>query len=119
MSLISAGSISLDSTFNPASINIFFDFWSNFLLVRPLKMKSENFFFLHQLEVCSLGADRFDLLVLTGVSVAKFLNFATFYLIFLHNTHKLSVCWSVCRSFLCVLSVCMSVLCTVQYVQYV
>jgi hypothetical protein len=80
-------------------------------------MKSENFFFLHQLEVCFLGADRFDRLVLTGVSVAKFLNFANFFLIFLHNTHILSVCWSVSRSFLCVLSVCMSVLCTVQYVQ--
>jgi hypothetical protein len=68
-------------------------------------MKSENFFFLHQLEVCFLGVDRFDRLVLTGVSVDKFLNFANFYLFFLHC---LSVCLVVVLFCVSCLSVCLS-----------
>jgi hypothetical protein len=59
-------------------------------------------------------------LVLTGVRVTSFLNITNFDLIFLHNTHILSVCLFVdlffilfCLSCLSVcLSVCMSVLCT-------
>ena len=68
---------------------------------------------------------RFVHLVLTGVRVTNFFNIADFDLIFLHNTHILSVCLLVglfvilfCLSCLsvCLLSVCLS---DVQYCRYV
>ncbi len=66
---------------------------------------------------------QFVRLVLTRVPVTNFFNIADLDLIFLNNTHILSVCLFVglfailfCLS---CLSVCMSVLCTVQYCWYV
>jgi hypothetical protein len=58
--------------------------------------------------VAFLGANRFDPLVLTEVCVINFLNFANFDLIFLHNTHILTVCLSVGPfAFLVCLCVCL------------
>ena len=100
----------------PASTeNFFSEFWSDFSVcfpLRPLDMRSERKKMLSIPEVCFLDATQFVRLVLTGVHVANFLNIVKFDLIFLHNTHILSVylsvglfvilfclsCLSVCRS---------------------
>ncbi len=86
--------------------------------LRPPRKESGKKKFFLQPEVPFLGMDENVPLVLTGVRVTNFLNITNFDLIFLHNTHILSVfvglfvilfclsCLSVC------LSVCMSVLCT-------
>jgi hypothetical protein len=82
-------------------------------------MSSERKKSLSLTEVCFLDATLFVRLVLTGVRVPKFLNIAKFDLIFF-TKHSyaicLSVCWSVCHSFLSVLSVYLSY---VQYCWYV
>ena len=81
--------------FNPASTEtFFFEFWSDFSVcfpLRPLDMRSERKNLLSIPEVCFLDATRFVCLVLTGVRVVNFFNITNFDLVFLHNTHILTV----------------------------
>jgi hypothetical protein len=97
--------------------NFFSNFSTIFSIVlskTPKKGIWRKLFFSYKPEVPFLGMDKNVPLVLTGICVANFLNITKFDLIFLHNTHILSVCLFIGLIVIlfCLLSVFLSV-CTI------